>query len=309
MTSSNYAVLFRTHFWDEFAERQYQRLSDAASGADVFVLVDETSKPIPIPHPNVVPHTQQSVLNLGLHGGGHGNILWFNGDYPLYYFYQQHSQYDYYIIVEYDVVVGCELDAVIERMREESVDFVGLSNNQPLSEWPLTHTCVDVYPQDTIRKCLICISMFSNRAVRHLFDRRVVMSAQFEAGLLPCWPYCEAFIPTEIAAARLKMVELSEFGPTSHYDWKPAIIESDLPLLAGQAFAHPLLDPERFIRHVMVDLWPPEAFFNPRNTVARRLRRAPISMYGPLLVKALLHRARAPLRKLMARGEPGSARS
>lgn len=297
-TGSRYAVLFRTHFWDEYAERQYQRLLSVVGNGDVFILVDETSKPVPVPHSNVVPHTQEGVLNLGLAGAGHGNMLWFNGDYPLYYFYQRHSGYDYYIMTEYDVVVQRSLDDVVAQMARDGIDFVGLSNTEAVSEWPLTHTCLDAYSEEEIRKCLICISMFSNRTVHRLFDRRLEMSRQHEAGLMQRWPHCEAFIPTEVAAAGFKMAELSEFGPTSRYDWKPAIIEAELPALAGQAFVHPLLDPQRYVRHTMIDLWPPEAFFDPRNAVAHRLRRAPLPVYGPPLAQALLRRAGAPFRKL-----------
>lgn len=300
--NGNYAILFRTHFWDDYVERQYQRLLSVAGGGDVFILVDETSRPVPVPHPNVVPHTQQGVLDLGLAGAGHGNMLWFNGDYPLYYFYQQHSGYDYYVMTEYDVVVQRSLDDVVAQVERGGVDLVGLSNTEAPAVWPLAPTCRGVYSDDELRKCLICFSVFSNRAVRRLLDRRLEMSRQHEAGLMQRWPHCEAFIPTEVAAAGFKMAELSEFGPTSRYDWKPAIIETELPALAGQAFVHPLLNPQRYVPHIMVDLWPPEAFFDPRNAAGRRLRRAPISAYGPPLAQALWRRAGAPFRKLLLAG-------
>ena len=37
-----YALIFRTHFWDDFANRQLRRAAAAAPGADLWVLVDET---------------------------------------------------------------------------------------------------------------------------------------------------------------------------------------------------------------------------------------------------------------------------
>lgn len=295
---ARYAVLFRVHFWDAFAERQYQRLCATVGRGDVFILVDETSGPVPIPHGNVVSHTQKSVLALGLSGAGHGNMLWFNGDYPLYLFYLQHSEYDYYVMTEYDVVVQRSLDEVVGTMAAEELDFVGLSNIEAVASWPLTRTCLDAYTEAQIRKCLICISMYSNRAVRHLFERRLEHSRQHEAGLLQRWPYCEAFVPTEIVAAGMAMGELSRFGPTERYDWKPAVVESELAELAGQGFVHPVLDTRRFVPHVMRDLWPPEAFFDPRNKVGRRLRRAPVGAYGAKLAEALWRRVKAVLRKL-----------
>ena len=297
-TVGTYAVLFRTHFWDDYVERQYQRLRATVGRGDLFILVDETSRPVSIPHPNIVSHTQASVLDLGLSGAGHGNMLWFNGDYPLYYFYQLHGGYDYYVMTEYDVGIQRPLDDIADRMARDGTDLVGLPNEEEVAGWPLTHTCLDAYTEDEIRKCLICISMFSNRAVRHLYDRRLEMSKLEKAGLMRHWPYCEAFIPTEVALAGFRMASLAEFGPLDRYDWSPAVIESDLPRLAGQAFVHPVLDAQRFVQHTMKNLWPPESFFTVRNPVARNLRRAPVSVYGPPLARALYRRASAPLRRL-----------
>ena len=296
--AATYAVLFRTHLWNDYVERQYQRLCATVGRGDVFILVDETSGMVPVPHLNVVSHTQASVLALGLSGGGHGNMLWFNGDYPLYYFYQQHGSYDYYVMTEYDVGVQRNLDDVVDQMSCTGTDLIGLPNEELVAEWPLTHTCLDAYAETDIKKCLICISMFSNRAVRRLFERRVEMSRQREAGLMQRWPYCEAFIPTEIALAGFTMTSLAEFGPLTRYDWSPAVIEADLPILAGQAFVHPVLDAQRFVQHTMKNLWPPESFFLKSNSVARNLRRAPFRVYGPPLIRALYRRAGAPFRKL-----------
>jgi len=296
--ATTYAVLFRTHIWDEYVERQYQRLRATVGRGDLYILVDETSRPVSIPHPNVVSHTQSSVLALGLSGAGHGNMLWFNGDYPLYFFFQQHDNYDFYIMTEYDVAVQRPLDDIVDRMACDGTDLVGVPNTEAVADWPLTHTCQDAYIHEEIKKCLICIAMFSNRAVRRLYERRVEMSHLQQAGVMRHWPYCEAFIPTEVARAGFKMAGLAEFGPINHYDWSPAVIEADLPNLTGQAFVHPVLDAQRFVQHTMKNLWPPESFFDVRNAVARLLRRAPVKVYGPPLARALYRRVGAPFRKL-----------
>jgi hypothetical protein len=41
-----YAVIFRTHFWDDFARRQFARLRQMVREGDIFVLVDETNGPV-----------------------------------------------------------------------------------------------------------------------------------------------------------------------------------------------------------------------------------------------------------------------
>ncbi len=297
---ATYAVLFRTHFWDEFVERQYQRLRAQIGRGELFILVDETRGPVPIPHANVVPHTEAGVLALGLSGAGHGNMLWFNGDYPLYYFYAQHGGYSHYVMTEYDVCVQRPLDGIIDEMAQGGTDLISLPNEQDVAIWPLTDTCGDAYGLDQIRKSLICIAMFSNRAVRHLYDRRLALSRLEQTGRMRRWPYCEAFIPTEIALAGWPMASLAAFGPVQRYDWSPAVIEAELRHLAGQAFVHPVLDAQRFVRHTMKNLWPPEAFFSPRNAVGRNLRRAPIGVYGPPLMRMLLRRCGAPFRWLLS---------
>ena len=292
-----YAVLFRTHVWDDFVERQYQRLRAKVGRGDLFILADETSRPLAIPHPNVVSHTQAGVLALGLHGGGHGNMLWFNGDYPLYYFYARHGAYDYYVMTEYDVGVQRNLDDVVDQVAGTGTDLVSVPSEEPLEPW-LARTCRDAYAPEEVRQCLICISVYSNRAIRRLYDRRLEMSGQQQAGQMPHWPYCEAFIPTEVARAGYKATDLSAFGPISRYKWSPAVIEADLPILSQEAFVHPVLDAQRFVQHTMRNLWPPESFFDPRNKVARLLRRAPVGVYGLPLARMLYRRAGAPFRKL-----------
>src|SRR5687768_9125322 len=96
-----YAIIFRTHFWDAFAERQYQRLKARVRSGDVFILANETAAKLPIPHPNVVSHDEKTILDLGLCGDGYKSMLWFNSDYPLYYFHERYPDYDYYVVCEY----------------------------------------------------------------------------------------------------------------------------------------------------------------------------------------------------------------
>ncbi len=39
----SYAVIFRTHFWDAFAQRQFDRLASTVKTGHLYVLVDETT--------------------------------------------------------------------------------------------------------------------------------------------------------------------------------------------------------------------------------------------------------------------------
>lgn len=82
----NYALIFRTHFWDDFAQRQLQRVQSQTKGGHVYVVVDETRGPIDgIAHDRVVRITEHLTERMGLKRAGHGPVFWYNGDYPLYY--------------------------------------------------------------------------------------------------------------------------------------------------------------------------------------------------------------------------------
>ena len=132
----SYAVIFRTHFWDDFAQRQFDRLLARVGAGDVYVLVDETNGRVEgIRHDRVVRVTEQDMLDMGLPRAGTGNLLWFNGDYPLYRFLELHGAYDYYLQLEYDVVLNTDIDALVGRAAADGVDFIGLTKGEPVEEW------------------------------------------------------------------------------------------------------------------------------------------------------------------------------
>lgn len=298
---SRFAVLFRTHFWDDFAERQYRRLVERSRGGEVFILVDETNGAVAIPHDNVVRYTENDLLALGLAKAGTGNFLWFNGDYSLYVFFERFPDFDHYIMVEYDVAANRDMGEMVARSVEKGYDFIGLTTVHPDIGWNFTDGCLDLYRLEDIQQRLICIALFSRAAIAHLFARRKEHSLAFERGEIRRWPFCEAYIPTELALGGFRMGELSEFGPLDHYEWRPSYVETDLGEMTGQAFVHPVLDPNRYIVHTMKHLWPPENYFIPGSKVRRRIRRVPSSVYWPVLSKALKERVTESWRKRVLR--------
>ena len=204
-TPPSYAVLFRTHFWDEFAERQFERVSSQVRSGDVYVLV------------------------------------------PIYMFYAAHPEYDYYLQLEYDVNVHADLDAFMMRVAQDSVDVVASTEAKFDPDWPWLPTCSDAYEAHEIKHQLICLSVFSNKALQTLSQARLEQAARFRAGLLKTWPFCEAFIPTESVRSGLKIEELSAYGDTSAYDSWPPYLEEKLPKLQRHTFVHPVLDREKYV--------------------------------------------------------------
>ena len=274
-----YAVIFRTHFWDAFVDRQFRRLQRSVGAGDIFVLVDETRGHVAgIPGEHVFRLTDGQILDAGYVAAGEGSIQWFSGDVPLYLFRQAHPDYQYYLQLEYDVNVHIAVDDVIARVARDGVDIVALERRDTPPDWHWMHTLRGVYPEAEATHRLICLSVFSDRALDGLSAERLAQAARFRAGEQPSWPFCEAFIPIEGKRQGLKLAELSAYGDVDQYDWWPPHPESDLPSLERHAFVHPILDQPRFTAS-MLKYPNVRALFGPTSQFHRRLRRLGMSDY------------------------------
>jgi hypothetical protein len=289
------AIIFRTHFWDDFARRQFDRLRARVVHGDVFVLVDETNGPAGhIAHDGVVRMTEADVLRLGLARRGEQNLMWFNGDYPLYYFLSLYQNYDYYLQVEYDVVMNTDLDRLVARAAADATDFVGLTKGEPVEAWAWRQTCVDAYDAKDIRYQLICCCLLSHRALELLFARRLELSNRLIND--EAWPFCEGFIATEIRLAGMKSVELSDYLDTTAYNTWPPYIESELPALAQAPVIHPVLDQPRYVASLLKYKVGVAGYLNPLSLFHRKLRRLSVRDYLGALGTSFAFKARRTLR-------------
>ncbi len=288
----NYAVIFRTHFWDEFAQRQFDRLLSRVGRGHVYVLVDETNGWVEgIKHDRVVRLTEQDMLDMGLPSAGTGNLLWFNGDYPLYYFLQQHGSYEYYLQLEYDVVLNTDVDQLVSRAAADRVDFIGLTKGEPVHEWAWLATCKDIYDPEEIRYKLICLSLFSRRALQALAARRLAMAEQLRHSLIKTWPFCEGFIATEMGRNGFVSVELSHYIDTDTYDSWPPFVESDLSSMADSLVIHPVLDQKRYVSSLLKYKVGLIGYMDINSLLHRKLRRLPADAYISALVKSFSQKA------------------
>jgi hypothetical protein len=141
------------------------------------------------------------------------------------------------------------------------VDYVGEPITTPLEDWPWTHSCRDAYPAcDEVHAHMICVALFSRRAVSALRARRLELAAAWRAGEIKSWPISEAFMPTEMVRGGYNVRPLSSFGRIPRLSWWPPYHEAQLRLLPRDAFVHPVLSGHRYFR----------SFF--RNGVAAALR-------------------------------------
>ena len=181
--------------------------------------------------------------------------------------------YDVYAQMEYDVNFHVDLDAVVARVAHEATDMVALTKGESSDAWPWLDSCLDVYRADEVRHQLICIGIFSGRALDGLARERLAQARAYQTGEIRAWPYCEGYLATEAVRQELNVRELSDYGDVLAYDWWPPYAERELPRVAGHAFVHPVLDEQRFVSSLLK--YQPAKLgdlLSPRSWIGRRLR-------------------------------------
>ncbi len=250
--AARYAVLFKCHFWDDFAQRQLERLRTRVGGG-------------------VIRATEADIATLGLARYEAFSQFWYNADYALHLLTRREPDYDYYVMVEFDLVLNRDLDGMVDEVAAEAVDFVSHPIPEPpIEQFHWLYTAEGVYRMSDLRHWLTCIAVFSNRAAHALFERRLALSTRFASGEIATWPMCELAIPTEISLGGFTMKPLGELGSLEFYQWAPPFDESSLSSLGSGTFVHPVLDANRFLTNIM--RWHPrhEELLDPDSTLWRR---------------------------------------
>lgn len=284
LMSLSYAVLFKTHFWDEFTSRQMERLRARVGRGDIYVVIDETFAPAPeIPGERVIGVNKEKLAALALAPvTTHGSILWYNNDYPNYAAAAELPAYDYYISTEYDVTINTDLDALIDRLEAGQVDFLGFPIRKRAVDWPWYPMHEDVYGAQML-VYLACFGIYSKAGLAALLAARQRAGAAFRTGALRYWPHVEAFLPNEIAKAGLRNASLADYGGVDLYDWWPPLNETDLPQAADQAFIHPVLHGTKYVRSTIYHEPSWLALLRPESSVRRKLQN-----FSPAIVRPLI---------------------
>ncbi len=251
---TSYAVVLKAFAWDPFVERQAARSRDATGAGDFFVSLDETTASFgTLPIDNLFRFSRSSLEALGLASRfEEGSLLWWNPDYTHYAFNRSYPDYDYYVFVEYDAVIAGSYETLVQQAAAHDADLVVLPIKQPLAQWRWTLLHRQTYGARELRGSLVCISVFSRRALEVLGRRRREMSQS--GSRVPFWPSAEVFVPTEAARAGLTTLSLSNFGDVALYDAFPPVPEYRLPPLDGLnglGFIHPVLDDDRYVASML----------------------------------------------------------
>lgn len=243
-----YAVLFKVRSWNAYVARQLDRLRSRVKRGQVFVIADETSGPVEGIDDRadgcILRMADAAAADAGLAHSGHHPNFWYNKDYPLHLFFKTQPGFEYYVMMDAEAVITMEIDDLLREVHRAGADFVGEPLPVTLADWYWTYSCKKLYDPGQITPYYLYVSIFSNQAVRVLYERRLAVARRFIAAEIDLMPFSEAAVPTELMLAGLKLLPLSRFGSTSSYNWTPPLAEAWLSHVDRAGFVHPVVDRE-----------------------------------------------------------------
>jgi hypothetical protein len=296
-----FLLLFRTHVWDDFVARMALQTAGASEGGDFVVLADETRGPLNAGDFDKIGH-DSDFTRMGLPSKPSDKVLWYNADYPLYAAYERRPDYDYYVMVEYDVMTNTAFGPIIDSAAADGLDFIAHNIERAEPDWYWSRSVRKYY--DPIWRALMPVLVLSNRAVAHLYDARRRLAERIRSRSAWDWPYFEPFIPSELMQAYgSRWRELSDFANAESYRWWPPYHAEDPVAQTEGAFVHPVLDESRMIASTL-KFSKPVTFFEPDSPLRRQLGSLPPrKLVAPLkarLAEELDYRGLNQLRQFMA---------
>ncbi len=284
----SYVAAFRVHRWDQdiagLAERFFAAFPPAARKV---VIADETRGPIDVPYEKV-SHTERTGESLGLPTYPPGDVLWYCGDYALYFLVAALPDYDHYVLSEYDVAVNLSLEPMMAEAAWRPIDIM-LQDIQPSTpDWDWHEIGSKVFPQPW--RCLMFFMVASRRAAQALLQVRQVQAAAFASGELQVWPYCETFIPSVLKAMPdMQFEEVGAFVEASALRFRPRMSCSDPRTSAPGSMAHPVLGSTQFIPAMLKDR-PPGEYFEADTELSTGFKHERFEDFVEPLGRALLRR-------------------
>ncbi len=223
-----------------------------------------------------------------------GSLFWWCADYPHYEFLTKFPAYDFYVFVEYDAIFSGSFGEVVSALAADGVDFAAFPLSETKEEWHWSKPHAAVYSLEELEGCLMCISVFSRRALTVLAERRLAMSRAPQPAY---WPSAEAFLLTEVKRAGLKFASLERFGHCSQFSWRPPHMERDAATAPSPSFIHPVYDQARYVQWALAQGQTLRDMVTPQGPVLRKLLPLPLQAYLLPLAAATGRRLRASVRR------------
>jgi hypothetical protein len=246
---SSYTVIFRTTAWDDGVCEMARRAQACCASGNFVVAADETEGPVPVTlYPKFIHDDDFS--NLSLPKYPKGRVVSWNADFLLYAVREGLVETDYYVMLEYDVLLNCDMDGIIARCAQGGVDFAA-RDLKYLSETHWSRASVRELSTEPWT-ALIPFIIVSGRAVDTLLQSRQSMALGLSQGRIRHWPYCETFIPTVMAQQPgMVMSDVGNFVDVDLLRARPVLNLLDPQLNKQGIVAHPVMSGARFIKAVL----------------------------------------------------------
>ena len=215
-------LILRTHVDRPSALGHAQTIADMA-GYD-FCLAFDPSYAQSIPDPSrIALVTDQEFESAKLFCRGF-NARWQCGDYALYLSYLKYPDYDFYWMIEHDVIFNfSNLKEIFGQFDERfRCDFLTTKLERPPPSWPWIPS-ISRWGEDP-QRCFFPVNRFSNEAVRVLLEKRILHSQLFESEIsenedffrmnriVDVWPNDEAFAASVLIGKQMVCEDLNKEG-------------------------------------------------------------------------------------------------
>jgi hypothetical protein len=186
--------------------------------------------------------------------------MWWAGDYPFYFALRDIPEYDYYVLLEYDVHFPVRTADYINRLiaaisKDGDIDAVGtrLRRGDPGDICKATYLVYnDVYTY------FFPLIVLSHAAVKSLLDARRLETSRIKTAdeLM----HCEAFVATHLHHAGFYCVDVDHLLPGTYRNdtmISPSRYWAGVPLSVADGFSpfaemvHKVLDDESFLQGVL----------------------------------------------------------
>ncbi len=247
MVRSNLAIL-RTNAFDASSAAQIEALSRAPQ-LDVIICADERNSPVDTGRWPKVSLTESSLTALGLHP--HPRAGWQCGDYFYYHVFAEMPGYDFYWLVEPDVLIDFpdeeEFFALFDAAPHDYL-VAKFGKRGPGWNWhgSMAGSGSNVYGG------LFPVSRLSARAIAALHQERAAASSAAGDKRGKRWPNDESFVGTTLAklgmnCANLNAVSAAPLCTPEGYRRGDPLLLDDLRQRGSRQLYHPVLLRDQYL--------------------------------------------------------------
>jgi hypothetical protein len=259
------AVLVRSHVADEKFDYLWQDLNREGRRYDVFPLLDQSAlggnaAALEAKYPGVIWNHPDRFASLGLSQKAFGfNMLWLHGDFSMYVALIDKPDYDYYVMIDYDVHFTNNATEYLNRLcdrltspTEEILDGVGLEfKSRPTlpgvttdwpnyTNWEFFAAAAEAFP--TVFHFYFPFVALSRRALMQLLAQRQLEAARHTPADKVV--ICEAFVPSSLMAAGFRCIDLNDLLPGSYELDSMGLQHLRSDRLGGQPLSYAISHPQ-----------------------------------------------------------------